>query len=62
MDQINENMHLKKLKEDIETEFNQERERLTMDKLKFAEQNTEIKHDLAAIVKSLFVIVFDYDF
>ena len=49
-------MQLKKMKEDIENEFNAERERLMMDKLKFAEQNNQIKSDLIDTVKFVFCL------
>ena len=50
-------MQLRKEKEDIENDFNVDRERLIMDKLQFAEKNDKIKQDLIDVVKYLFVSV-----
>ena len=50
-------MQLKKEKEDIENDFNVDRERLIMDKLQFAEKNDKIKQDLIDAVKYLSVSV-----
>ena len=46
MNQINEIMQLKKSKKDTENEFDQEKDRLNMDKLKFAELNSQLKQSL----------------